>query len=189
MEELLILGYFCRKNLTMQDNHAVKFGILAGLGTIIFLFLFYWIDKKLILSPEIIWSTMFLYLLGMYMAPVEERKENGGYIDFKPALRAAFIVWIVANSIYHLFNYVLYNFLDKEMLNVQQQYMRDNMGTVEGFVSPENYELLVANIEQMNYNFVTVFTAYISSLIWGFILAAIIGRMVRRKPISMGSGQ
>ena len=171
----------------MKDNYAIKFGALAGLGTIIFLFLFYWIDKKLILSPEIIWSTMFLYLLGMYMAPVEERKENGGYIDFKPALRAAFIVWIVANSMYHLFNYVLYNFLDTDMLGIQQQYMRDNIGTMEGFVSQENYDLLVANIEQMNYDFLTVFMAYTSSLIGGFILAAIIGRLVRRKPISVGS--
>ena len=64
------------------------------------------IDKKLILSPEIIWSTMFLYLLGMYMAPIEERKEQEGYLDFKEALRASFIVWIVANAIYHSFNYV-----------------------------------------------------------------------------------
>jgi len=167
----------------MKDNYAIKFGVLAGLGTIIFLFLFYWIDKKLILSPEIIWSTMFLYLLGMYMAPVEERKENDGYLDFKPALRAAFIVWIVANGIYHSFNYLLYNFLDKEMLNVQKQYMRDNIGNLEGFLGEENYELFVANIEQMNYNFPTVLTAYISSLIGGFILAAIIGRIVRRHPI------
>ncbi len=187
MEELFILGYFCRKILTMKDNHAVKFGVLAGLGTIIFLFLFYWIDKKLILSPEIIWSTMFLYLLGRYMAPTEERKENGGYLDFKPALRAAFIVWIVANGIYHSFNYVLYNFLDKEMLNVQKQYMRDNIGNLEGFLGEENYEVFVANIEQMNYSFPTVFTAFVTSLIGGFILAAIIARLVRRKPVSVGS--
>lgn len=167
----------------MKDNHAVKFGMLAGLGTIIFLFLFYWIDKKLILSPEIIWSTMLLYLIGMYMAAVEERKANGGYIDFKTALRAAFIVWIVANAIYHTFNYALYNFLDAEMLTIQKQYMRDNMGNLEGFLGEENYEVFMANIENMNYNFFTVLTAYVSALIGGFIIAAIIGRMVRRHPI------
>ncbi len=168
----------------MKDNHAVKFGVLAGLGTIIFLFLFYWIDKKLILSPEIIWSTMLLYLIGMYMAPVEERKENGGYLDFKTALRSAFIVWIVANAIYHSFNYVLYNFLDSEMLTIQKQYMRDNMGQMEGILGEENYTAFMDNIELMNYNFLTVLTAYLSALIGGFIIAAIIGRMVRRHPIT-----
>ncbi len=168
----------------MKDNHAVKFGVLAGLGTIIFLFLFYWIDKKLILSPEIIWSTMLLYLIGMYMAPVEERKENGGYLDFKTALRSAFIVWIVANAIYHSFNYVLYNFLDTEMLTIQKQYMRDNMGQMEGILGEENYTAFMDNIELMNYNFLTVLTAYLSALIGGFIIAAIIGRMVRRHPIA-----
>lgn len=166
----------------MKDNYAVKFGLLAGLGTIIFLFLFYWIDKKLILSPEIIWSTMLLYLIGMYMAPVEERKINEGYLDFKTALRSAFIVWIVANAIYHSFNYILYNFLDSEMLNIQKQYVRDNMGNLEGLMGEENYELFMENIDQMNYNFSTVLMAYLTSLFGGFIIAAIIGRMVRRKP-------
>ncbi len=167
----------------MKDNFAVKFGMLAGLGTIIFLFLFYWIDKKLILSPEIIWSTMFLYLLGMYMAPIEERKLNEGYLDFKTALRASFIVWIVANAIYHCFNYVLYNFLDPEMLNIQKQYVRDNAANLEGLMGEENYELFIANIDNMNYNFATVLMAYLTALIGGFILAAIIARLVRRNPI------
>lgn len=167
----------------MKDNFAVKFGLLAGLGTIIFLFLFYWIDKKLTLSPEIIWSTMFLYLLGMYMAPIEERKLNEGYLDFKTALRASFIVWIVANAIYHSFNYVLYNFLDTEMLNIQKQHVRDNATNLEGYMGEENYEFFLANIDNMNYNFSTVLMAYLTSLFWGFIIAAIIARMVRRKPM------
>lgn len=167
----------------MKDNYAVKFGVLAGLGTIVFLFLFYWIDKKLILSPEIIWSTMLLYLIGMYMAPIEERKDNGGYLDFKTALRSAFIVWIVANAIYHAFNYALYNFLDTDMLNIQKQYMRDNMSKMEGLLGEENFTSFMDNIELMNYNFITVLTAYLSSLIGGFIIAAIIGRIVRRQPI------
>ena len=167
----------------MKDNFAIKFGMLAGLGTIIFLFLFYWIDKKLILSPEIIWSTMFLYLLGMYMAPIEERKLNEGYLDFKTALRASFIVWIVANAIYHSFNYILYNFLDTEMLNIQKQYVRDNAANLEGLMGTENYELFLANIDNMNYNFATVLMAYLTALIGGFIIAAIIARIVRRNPI------
>jgi len=167
----------------MKDNHAVKFGVLAGLGTIIFLFLFYWIDKKLILSPEIIWSTMLLYLIGMYMAPIEERKENGGYIDFKTALRSSFIVWLVANAIYHAFNYVLYNFLDSEMLDIQKQFVRDNADQLEGVVGDKNYELFLSNIDQMNYDFSTVLMAYLTTLIGGFIIAAIIGRMVRRHPL------
>ncbi len=167
----------------MKDDYAVKFGLLAGSGTIIFLFLFYWIDKKPILSPEIIWSTMLLYLIGMYMAPVEERKANEGYLDFKTALRAAFIVWIVANAIYHSFNYVLYNFLDAEMLNIQKNYVRDNMNGLEGLMGEENHELFLANIDNMNYDISTVIMAYLTSLVGGFIISAIIGRMVRRKPI------
>lgn len=166
----------------MKNNHAIKFGIFAGLGTVIFLFLFYWIEKKLMLSPSVIWSTIFLYLIGMYMAAAEVRRENGGYIEYRPALKAAFIVWIVANAIYHTYSYLLFNFIDKDMLNVQQEYMRGEMEKMDGMISEDYLEVMNNNIEILSYDITQVIFAYFSSLIMGFLIAAIIARMVRRKP-------
>lgn len=168
----------------MNDNYAVKFGLMAGGGTVIFLCLFYWIDKVLILQPGVIWSTLILYLLGMYMAPLEVRKSQDGIIDFKTALRNAFLVWVIANAIYHLFNYLLYNILDPEMLEVQRNYMLDNFDKIEGILSRDNIETLKEGTNQLNYSFFTVLTHYASSLIGGFLFAAVIARMIRREPIS-----
>ena len=124
----------------MKNQHAIKFGILAGIGTIIFLFLFYWIDRKLMLSPSVIWSTFFLYLLGMYMACVEERKDNGGYLAFKDALKAAFLVYVVANIIYYSYNYLLFNFIDPEMLGIQKEYMITSIEELEGLLNNSSSE-------------------------------------------------
>jgi len=169
----------------MKDNHALKFGAIAGIATVIFLFLFYWIERELMLSPGIIWSTTFLYFIGMYMAPLELRKENEGYLDFKTALRAAFIVWVVANAIYHAFQYVLYNFLDPEMLSVQKNYMQKNIGQLENMVSEDYLETFSNNLELLNYDLGTVIFTYFSSLVAGFFFSAVIARMVRRKPLDI----
>ncbi len=166
----------------MENNHAIKFGIFAGLGTVVFLFLFYWIEKTLMLSPSVIWSTIFLYLIGMYMAAVEVRKENEGYIDFRTALKAAFLVWAIANAIYHAYSYLLYNFLDKDMINVQKAYVSDQMKEMDGLISEDYLEQINQNIEILSYDLSTVISTYASSLIMGFLIAAIIARMVRRKP-------
>ncbi len=169
----------------MKDNHAIKFGVISGVATVIFLFLFYWIEKELMLSPGIIWSTTFLYFIGMYMAPLELRNENGGYLDYKTALRASFIVWVIANAIYHAFQYILYNFLDPEMLSVQKNYMHKNMGVLEGAVSEEYLETFSENLELLNYDLGTVIFTYFSSLVAGFIFSAVIARMVRRNPLDI----
>ena len=172
----------------MENNHAIKFGAFAGFGTILFLFLFYWIEKELMLSPGIIWSTMLLYILGMYMAPLEVRKEKEGYISFKSALKPAFLVFVIANSIYHLYNYALYNFLDSEMLSIQQKYMLENMNVLDNMLSEEQMEAFEDGVDGLNYNFSTVITTYFSSLLGGFFLAAIIARTIRREPPLMDNG-
>jgi len=166
----------------MENNHAKKFGILAGVGTVIFLFLFYWIEKKLMLSPSVIWSTIFLYLIGMYMAAIEVRRENEGYIDFRTALKAAFLVWVIANAIYHAYNYILFNFLDTDMLNVQKKYMGEEMNKMEGYIGDDYIQHMRDNIDLLSYDLSQVIFAYVSSLIVGFALAALIARMVRRQP-------
>ena len=183
MEEFFFALLLTGKIDVMQLTHPVKFGLMAGIGTVAFLLLFYWIDRRLILSPEIIWSTNLLYLIGMFMSARETRRLNGGTLPFRPALRSAFVVYLVANAIYYGYNFLLYNVIDPDMLNVQQQYMRDNMDQLTGFLGEDNVQYVEQTIDQLNYRPLTVLLNYGSSLIGGFVLAALIGWMVRRKPL------
>lgn len=166
----------------MKNKHAIRFGIFAGIGTVLFLYLFYWIEKKMMLSPSIVWSTMLLYIIAMFMAPNEEKKENGGYLSFKPALKASFLVYIIANGIYNAFNYVLYNFIDLEMLGIQKEYLLENKEVLENFLPEEQYEVFLESINILNYNLSTVLSNFLFTLFGGFVLAAIIARMVRQEP-------
>lgn len=166
----------------MKNKHAIRFGIFAGIGTVLFLYLFYWMDKKMMLQPSIVWSTMFLYIIAMYMAPLEERKENEGYLLFKPALKASFLVYIIANGIYTIFNYILYNFLDPGMLEVQKEYFHEHKEILEGFLPQSTYEEFVKSLEHLNYSLGTIISHYFITLIGGFILAVIIANIIKRNP-------
>lgn len=161
-------------------THSIRFGILAGIGTIAILLSAYFIEKKLMFNASIVWSTIFFYIIGMTMAAIEQRKDQGGFISFKEALRSSFVVWLIANAMYHLFNYLQFNFFDPELLTIQKEYSLEMLEQNPNLFGEEYMEVLVTNIEQTTYGLGVTIYAYIGSLIGGFLIAAIIARSVRR---------
>lgn len=159
-----------------MNSHGVKFGLLAGIGTVFILLASYYIDKRLMLSPSVVWSTMIFYLIGMYMAALEDRKSGGGFISFKEALQTSFVVWLVANAIYHLFIYCQFNYFDPEMLSVQKEVFLE-MNAQAGLLDEELSEKVISEI---SYDFMHTATGYMMSLIGGFALSAMIARLIRR---------
>ncbi len=161
-----------------MNAHSTKFGLIAGIGTVLILLTAYFVDKKLQLSPGVVWSTIIFYIVGMAMAAIEERKDNGGFISFKAALKAAFIVWMIANAIYHAFNYFHFNYFDPEMIQIQKDYVLETLNA--GVFNEEMTEQMAARTEEIEYGIITTLRGYIMSLVFGFLLAAIIARLVRR---------
>jgi len=163
-----------------MNSHGVKFGLLAGIGTVLILLTSYYIDKRLMLSPSVVWSTMIFYLIGMYMAAMEDRKSNGGFISFQEALKTCVIVWMVANAIYHLFIYFHFNYFDPDMLNVQKEMFLE-MNEQAGLLDEK---LSTKMVEELSYDFMQTITGYMMSLVGGFAISAIIARLIRRDNFS-----
>ena len=159
-----------------MNSHGVRFGLLAGIGTILILLSAYFIDKKLMFSPSVVWSTIIFYLIGMYMAVLEDRKAQEGFISFKEALKSSMLVWIVANALYHGFMYLHFNFFDLEMLSIQkEQFLQQNEQA--GFLKEELAQEMADNL---SYSLLQTLTGYIYSLLAGFAISAIIARWLRR---------
>ncbi len=164
-----------------MNSHSVRFGLLAGIGTVLLLLTAYFVDKRLQLSPSVVWSTTILYVIGMTMAAIEERNDREGFLSFKESLKAAFIVWVIANAIYHVFNYVHFNYFDPEMISIQKEQFLEMNETASMF----NEETAALVVAEMNYSLTSTIFGYISSLVGGFLLAAIIARFVRRDNYAM----
>ena len=162
-----------------MKSHGVRFGLLAGIGTILMLLSAYYIDKKLMLSPSVVWSTMIFYLIGMYLAVKEVRKEQEGFISFKEALKASMMVWIVANAMYHGFLYLQFNVFDPELLPIQKaQFLEQNAQA--GFLKEEDAATMA---ESLTYNLQQTLTGYISSLLGGFAISAFLASWLRRDKV------
>ncbi len=159
-----------------MESHGIKFGLFAGIGTVLILLSAYFIDKKLMLSPGVVWSTLIFYLIGMYMAALEDRKSRNGFISFKEALRTSFVVWVIANAIYHVFLYFHFNYFDLDMLNIQKEYFLE-MNEQAGLL---NEDLSAQISDQLSYNIMQTITGFTMSLIGGFALSAAIARLIRK---------
>ena len=90
----------------MQSNGLKNGLIAAGVVTAYFL-IFYFFRKEMFLNPVVSWGSMVFYIALMWKAEVDERATLGGKITFKPALRAGFQVFLLANVAYWLLFYGL----------------------------------------------------------------------------------
>ena len=75
------------------------------------------------------------------------------------------------------------------MLGIQKEYMITSIEELEGLLNNSSSESINSQlkvykeqIDKLNYNFSHLFLNFVNSLVWGFIIAAIIGRIVRRNP-------
>ncbi len=108
----------------MQQT-AVKYGIIAGIGTVLYLLVFYFIDPALILKPLVYWSTLIIAVIGMAAAVSKERSENGGRIARKEAMKTAFLVFVISMLFFNALVYVLFNFVDPGLSEMQKQIMEN----------------------------------------------------------------
>lgn len=106
----------------MQQT-SVKYGIIAGMAIVLYLLVFHQMERALVLNPLVYWSTLLFAVIGMIAAVRKERSEKGGHISRKEAIKPAFLVFVLAMLIFNLFVFVLFNYLDPGLPDVQKQMM------------------------------------------------------------------
>ncbi len=95
------------KPATQPMSSGFRNGLIASATVVAYFLAFYFFDKKLFLNPVVSWASMLFYVALMWKAEVDERAAFGGRIAFKPALRAGFQVFLMANVAYWFLFYGL----------------------------------------------------------------------------------
>ncbi|MBK7873584.1 MAG: DUF4199 domain-containing protein [Saprospiraceae bacterium] len=114
----------------MNNNIALKYGLIAGVGVVAYFLLFYMNNVKLFFNPVVAWSSLIIYIAGMVKACVDQRKMQD--FPFKDALRTAFLTFTITSVTYYAFNYLLYNVFDPELVEVQKEILVAQMGKMAG---------------------------------------------------------
>lgn len=165
----------------MLNKIAIKNGIFAGVGTVAYLLLFYFISPRLMLSSGIIWSTLIIYLVFMYRATVQVRDRVASF-PIQLALRPPFIVYVVASLIYYGFYYLLFNVFDPGLLDIQYELMLENAQRLADLVGADQFkdEVEALSREDLQVTLKVVALDAARSIIGGFILSLILGGLLRK---------
>lgn len=155
----------------MASNAAVKYGLIAGIGTIAYFLLFYFIDKELLFNPFVYWVPLGFYLALMWRAL--QVGEQGQAPGFRDALRTAFLVFVIANFLYYLFYYLLFGLIDPGLIDLQREVMRESLEQQGNLLSEEQREEMLKSLDGDGLipTAGKVFFTFVRSLIGGFVLA------------------
>jgi hypothetical protein len=166
-----------------NKNPGLTYGLIAAAALIAFTTILYLGGIKLYLSGTAYLGYVIILLLAV-LATQRQKKLNGGYLEFKDALRIAFTVLVLAMLAQSLFNYVLFNFIDKDFKEaVAQASMEKTEEWLKKFGMPEE-KISQAIEEERNknqYSFSRVLLGFSVACIFQFLIALIIAAVTKKK--------
>ena len=147
-------------------------------------------------SPEVIWSTMILYLAGMFWATLKVHRtegtsnnsigsvlENAKNEEKESSLRSLvatpFVVFLITNAYYALFFYWIMNVFDADLLQIHQELTHQEM--LDYYKGTDKISEVRKNVlADYTPTFGASFTKYIVGAMGGFILSFLMALIVRR---------
>ncbi len=146
-------------------GRSIIWGCLAGLATIAWISVFYFVEKTYIFQPWVPISATIFYLYAMYQGAGLIRSDQ-----VLPYLRPAFLVFVIANVFYYGYYFVLFKYVDPGLVDLQANDLAAR-------------ELLeeVGGRDALEITFGTTLLSYFRSLITGFILAVILAFFLRNR--------
>lgn len=103
---------------TSSYSTGIKYGIIGGLMYIILLFLRYtYLGSNPLQLGVSAGLSYLLFIVIMILAVLARRKELGGYADIKDLFQTVFIVILITEICYCVFNFIYLTYIDKEYMN------------------------------------------------------------------------
>ncbi|MCB0644538.1 MAG: DUF4199 domain-containing protein [Phaeodactylibacter sp.] len=158
-------------------NPGLKYGIIAGIVTILYFTAFYWVNPSLMLHWAVFYTSLLFYLGGMLLAVREQRREQAGALTFQEGLRTAFTTYLVANLLYYGFYYGLHQY-DPGLADIQKQAMAEFLPKI---TMKDQLPQALRDLEKRDFgvDLGTAAFGYARAAIGGFILALGVGYLNR----------
>lgn len=165
------------------ENIGVKNGLLLAASLVGFGLLLYMVNKATFLNPTLrIAFTLVIPIFFMRKASIEQRKDQGGFINFSEALQPAYLCFIIGTIAFSVFQFTLMS-VDHELVEIQRDIAVESLKSISDFADLS--EESIANIEEMDTdelkpNLKSLLMSLAINFIFGFIIGAIIAAIVKR---------
>ena len=161
----------------------IVIGLFVGGLTVTTYLITYIVGKQAYFGTGVNIVTWVIYLLGMWKASVDSREVYKKIVDiqqegysFSQALQGPFLVFLIAQVIYYIYYWILFNWIDPEMVELSRTFALESIPKYYGsFMNEDQIETLIEQLEQRGFE-VTVsgaFFGWAQSLIGGFLISAI----------------
>lgn len=165
------------------NNTAVLYGLISGGVSILFTVLLYLGGANTFVSP-IAYLGIALPIVVCVLGALHVKKQRGGVLEFRDALKATFLILVIGSLIATIFQFVLFNYIDvpfREALaqitaQKTEQIMR-RFGMPEDQIDKAVEETLSSN----NYTIGRLMQGFVFSCIGSFIVALIISAIIKSK--------
>jgi hypothetical protein len=138
----------------------IRWGIIAGSAVVTTFALVYFIQRPLVLSRGLWLGTGLIYVAAMWWTQSKVVSD-----EVKPYIQPGFMVFVVANAIFYLYYHMLFSVFDPELVQLQAGLLQEGGQKAEDAVAP---------------TLGGTFFAYAQSLIFGFVIASVIGFVLSR---------
>ncbi|MES2591312.1 MAG: DUF4199 domain-containing protein [Bacteroidota bacterium] len=168
----------------MKISLSIKIGIAAGIINCI---AWYLIARSLQyysfgVEQYRYYTTLLLLLFGISIAIYLERKQKGGFIEFKDAAKSGILYSLTLSIIISAFSFLYYKFIVPDAIDFFISEAKKSMiaDKIKEADMPKNIELVTS--------YFGFFRIFMSTLIMGVIMSLITGGIFRKKnphPISL----
>ncbi|MFT5384737.1 MAG: hypothetical protein ACI8VT_002723 [Saprospiraceae bacterium] len=162
-----------------KNTIGIKYGILAGVGLMLYFLLFYYMDKNRMMDAWVSWSSLFLVLICTFLAVSQQRETNGGIIEFKEALKTGFTVIVLSNLLYYAFFFVLLK-SDLELVTILKQ---NGIDFYKSILPEEEWPAMEKSYENFSFGFSDVLQYFAKSTIGGFFIALLVAGLLKRSTV------
>lgn len=166
----------------MKTNIAIKYGLIAGVGVVAYYLLFYYTNVRLFFNPVVAWGSLVIYLAAMAKACLDDRNSSPDGYPFLLGLRMAFATFAVTSAVYYLFNYLLYNVLDPDLVEVQKEILFEQIANMAKRFEMSDMKDSIKDFKEQDFS-VTIANSFLGwgwSLIGGFLLSLGVAAVMRR---------
>jgi hypothetical protein len=170
-------------------NNLLQYGMISAVVSLLFLVVLYVSGVKAFTSP-VAYLGFVLPIAFAVVACIQERKNNGGYLDFRKALKIAFGVLVITSFVSSITQFVLFNYIDtafRESMLQESMDMAQRM--MERFNVPQSEidKQLKAMTETNQFSFGKTMTSFAFICIIWFVISLIIAAVVKKNPPEFGN--
>lgn len=167
-----------------QQNVGVLFGIISGLASILITLVLYLMGTKAFVSP-LTWVLSFVVpIVFAVLAGLRQRRLQGGYIEFREALKVVFTTFVLSSVLATIFSYLLFNVIDVPFREALMQEIAESTAKFMQRMkaSPEDIEKAMSDMNNAdNYSIgKQTLNLAIGLIVW-FIISLIIAAIVKKK--------